>query len=68
MFDGINHKALKTTAGYISVEAGMVLCKADAQNGTPSIQDMERAAVQGLVDAYDTRRFTETAPEVSATA
>ena len=68
VFDGINHKALKTTAGYISVEAGMVLCKADAQNGTPSIQDMERAAVQGLVDAYDTRRFTETAPEVTATA
>ena len=46
----------------------MVLCKADAQNGTPSIQDMERAAVQGLVDAYDTRRFTETAPEIGATA
>jgi len=68
VFDGINHKALKTTAGYISVEAGMVLCKADAQNGTPSIQDMERAAVQGLVDAYDTRRFTETAPELDATA
>ncbi|WP_418140295.1 response regulator [Marinobacter sp. MA] len=68
VFDGINHKALKTTAGYISVEAGMVLCKADAQNGTPSIQDMERAAVQGLVDAYDTRRFTETAPEIGATA
>ena len=68
VFDGINHKALKTTAGYISVEAGMVLCKAAAQNGTPSIQDMERAAVQGLVDAYDTRRFTETAPEIGATA
>ncbi|KMQ75001.1 response regulator [Marinobacter subterrani] len=68
VFDGINHKALKTTAGYISVEAGMVLCKADAQKGTPSIQEVERAAVQGLVDAYDTRRFTETAPEVSATA
>ena len=68
VFDGINHKALKTTAGYISVEAGMVLCKADAQNGTPAIQDMERAAVQGLVDAYDTRRFTETAPEIGATA
>jgi PleD family two-component response regulator len=68
VFDGINHKALKTTAGYISVEAGMVLCKADAQNGTPSIQDMERAAVQGLVDAYDTRRFTETAPKIGATA
>lgn len=68
VFDGINHKALKTTAGYISVEAGMVLCKADAQNGTPSIQEMERASVNGLVDAYETRRFTETAPEIGASA
>lgn len=68
LFDGINHKALKTTAGYISVEAGMVLCKADAQNGTPSIQDMERASVHGLVDAYETRRFTETAPEIGVSA
>ncbi|EMP55918.1 diguanylate cyclase [Marinobacter santoriniensis NKSG1] len=65
VFDGINHKALKTTAGYVSVEAGMVLCKADAQNGTPSVPDMERAAVQGLVDAYETRRFTETSPNIT---
>ncbi|MEQ9544817.1 MAG: response regulator [Marinobacter sp.] len=64
VFDGINHKALKTTAGYISVEAGMVLCKSDAQNGTPSVPEVEQAAVHGLVDAYETRRFTETAPEV----
>lgn len=64
LFDGINHKALKTTAGYISVEAGMVLCRVDAQNGTPSVQDIERAAVQGLIDAYETRRFTETRPEI----
>jgi phosphoserine phosphatase RsbU/P len=64
VFDGINHKAFKTTAGYVSVEAGMVLCRADAQNGTPSVQEMERAAVQGLVDAYETRRFTETFPEI----
>lgn len=68
VFDGINHKALKTTAGYVSVEAGMVLCKADAQAGTPAVQDMERAAVQGLMDAYETRRFTETRPEIAASA
>lgn len=68
VFDGINHKALKTTAGYISVEAGMVLCKSDAQNGTPGVQDVERAAVQGLVDAYETRRFTEKVPELKASA
>lgn len=68
IFDGINHKALKTTAGYISVEAGMVLCKADAERGTPSVQDIERAAVQGLVDAYETRRFTETQPDIAESA
>jgi PleD family two-component response regulator len=68
IFDGINHKALKTTAGYVSVEAGMVLCRADAQNGTPSTHDMERAAVQGLVDAYETRRFTETSPKIEQNA
>ena len=68
VFDGINHKALKTTAGYISVEAGMVLCKADAEHGTPSVHDVERTAVQGLVDAYQTRRFTETAPEMATGA
>lgn len=62
MFDGINHKALKTSAGYISVEAGMALCRADAQQGTPTVQDMEQSALQALVDAYETRRFTETAP------
>ncbi|WP_323752021.1 response regulator [Marinobacter sp.] len=64
IFDGINHKALKTSAGYISVEAGMVLCRASAENGTPTVQEVERAAVQGLVDAYETRRFTETKPEL----
>lgn len=68
IFDGINHKALKTTAGYISVEAGLVLCRADAQLGTPSVQEIERAAVQGLMDAYETRRFTETQPEIAASA
>lgn len=68
VFDGINHKALKTTAGYISVEAGLVLCRADAQLGTPSVQEIERAAVQGLMDAYETRRFTETQPEIAASA
>ncbi|HKK56418.1 GGDEF domain-containing response regulator [Marinobacter sp.] len=64
VFDGINHKALKTSAGYISVEAGMVLCRADGKDPLPSVQQMERAAVQGLMDAYETRRFTGTKPEI----
>lgn len=64
IYDGINHKALKTTAGYISVEAGMAMCRADAQNGTPAVADVERSAVQGLVEAYETRRFTQVAPEM----
>ncbi len=64
IFDGINHKALKTTAGYISVEAGMALCRASAEEGTPSVQDMEKASIQGLIDAYETRRFVEITPEI----
>ncbi len=68
IFDGINHKALKTTAGYISVEAGMALCRADAQLGTPSVQEIERAAVQGLMEAYETRRFTEVRPGIAVSA
>ena len=46
----------------------MVLCRADAQNGTPSLRNMEQAAVQGLVDAYETRRFTETSPDIGEKA
>ena len=60
LYDGINLKAMKTTAGYISLEAGMALCKADAKTGKPSVQDMERAAIDGLAEAYNTSRFTET--------
>ncbi|MBD3656702.1 MULTISPECIES: response regulator [Marinobacter] len=68
IFDGINHKALKTSVGYVSVEAGMVLCRSDAQHGTPSVSDAERAALKGLMDAYETRRFTEVVPDVMAEA
>jgi PleD family two-component response regulator len=61
IFDGINHKAFKTTAGYVSVEAGMALCKADTEKGElPNVDDVEKTALQGLADAYDTRRFVET--------
>ncbi|MGP4844990.1 response regulator [Marinobacter sp. 1Y8] len=68
IYDGINHKALKTTAGYISVEAGMVLCRIDAQLGTPTLPEVENAAVQALVEAYETRLFTETRPVVAEDA
>jgi len=64
IYDGINHKALKTTGGYISVEAGMVLCSAHAEDGTPSAQEMERTSVQGLLNAYETQRFVEVTPDL----
>ncbi len=60
LYDGINLKAMKTTSGYVSLEAGMTLCTADAKTGKPSVQDMERAAIDGLAEAYRTSRFTET--------
>lgn len=59
LYDGINLKAMKTTAGYISLDAGMALCKADSETGKPSVQTMERAAIEGLAEAYNTSRFTE---------
>ncbi|MCH8498480.1 MAG: response regulator [Marinobacter sp.] len=66
ILDGINHKAFKTAAGFVSVESAMTLCKADVEHGTPTPEEMERAAIAGLMEAYETRRFTEVSPHLAA--
>ncbi|OEY65128.1 response regulator [Marinobacter sp. X15-166B] len=68
VYDGINHKAFKTSSGYISVEASMSLCIADSELFTPTPESVKAAATKGLKAAYDTRRFTEIAPEPPASA
>ena len=65
ILDGINHKAFKTAAGFVSVESAMTLCKAELERGTPTAEEMERAAIIGLMEAYETRRFTEATPHLS---
>jgi PleD family two-component response regulator len=59
--DGINHKAFKTTAGYISVEAGSAFCAADAGENT-SVPEVEKAAMTALLRSYETQVLTETRP------
>ena len=63
VYDGLNHKALRTTGGYIAVEVSMALCIADAERGSTNIEDIEKAASTGLKAAYETRRFTEVRPD-----
>ncbi|WP_165856710.1 response regulator [Marinobacter sp. JSM 1782161] len=57
--DGINHQALKTSVGYISLEADMVLCRCDGQIPGPGVKSVQQAASQGLANAHETRLFTE---------
>ena|GEM_PF-3786620 len=62
---GFRHKAFKTTAGFISIEADIVLCQSNAEMGTPSVNEVERASVEGLRLAYETRRFEEVTPDIN---
>lgn len=66
LLDGINHKAVKTSAGYIPVEAGVALCRAESgDHGTADVDTVEQAALQALKEAFETRRFTETRAEAA---
>lgn len=68
LYDGINHKAVKTTAGFIEVEAAMTLCRADSENGTPAPEAVEETARNGLSEALSTRRFTQVSPSTTQNA
>lgn len=56
--EGINHKAFKTTAGYISVEAGCAFCASEAGDNFRA-HDVEKAAMGALLRAYETQVLTE---------
>lgn len=60
--EGINHKAFRTTAGYVSIEAGSAFCAADAVGNTAA-PDVEKAAMDALLRSYDTQVLTETRPD-----
>ncbi len=67
--DGISLKAFKTTAGFISVQAGTSVCAADNQEPMPTAQQLEKAVHRKLHYAYDTggifvTRWLEIADEI----
>ncbi|KAA8985161.1 MULTISPECIES: GGDEF domain-containing response regulator [Gammaproteobacteria] len=58
LHDGINHKALKTSRGFISVEADATLCIASEREVTPTADAMEAAVEEGLSNARQSRTLT----------
>ncbi|TVP59293.1 MAG: response regulator [Halomonadaceae bacterium] len=63
LHEGVNHKAFKTAAGFISVEAAMALCVVDHSDSSHTDpQSVQGAAAQALLSARDTHTFTSTRP------
>ena len=58
LHDGINHKAFKTSKGFVSLEAATTLCIATEREPLPTVEAMEEAVVDGLRSAYETRTLT----------
>ncbi|WP_369602089.1 response regulator [Hahella sp. SMD15-11] len=54
LFDGINLKEFKTTAGYISVQAGTGVICIDANEALPEVTHVEKAAGEALKASYET--------------
>ncbi|ABC31321.1 Response regulator containing a CheY-like receiver domain and a GGDEF domain [Hahella chejuensis KCTC 2396] len=64
--DGINLKAFKTTAGFVSVQAGTSVCAIDGSTTTPKAQQVEKVALRRLQYAYETATIALALwPEVS---
>lgn len=56
--DGINHKAFRTSAGYISVKAGTSVCTIDGRSTLPAATEIENSCKQQLLSAYETDTIT----------
>ena len=52
--DGINLKAFKTTAGFVSVQAGTSVVAVSSEQTPPKAQEVERSALNKLQYSYDT--------------
>src|SRR5690606_272049 len=52
--DGINLKAFKTSAGFVSVQAGTSVCAFASGSEQPSVEQEEQATQHHLQYAYDT--------------
>ena len=58
LHEGINHKAFKTSKGFVYLEAATTLCIATERESLPTVGAMEDAVVDGLKSAYETRTLT----------
>ncbi|MEQ6884416.1 response regulator [Salicola sp. Rm-C-2C1-2] len=65
LHEGINHKAFKTSRGFISVEADATLCIASKREAVPAIDSVETAVEEGLGNARQSRTLTRARPNVT---
>tara|TARA_Y100000758_G_scaffold50846_1_gene32594 strand:- start:269 stop:1225 length:957 start_codon:yes stop_codon:yes gene_type:complete len=60
LHDGLNLKAFKTSEGYLSIRAGMVLCTLTDKQALPEPEQMLEQVEAKLTEAYETNLITET--------
>ncbi|MDX1589430.1 MAG: response regulator [Oleiphilaceae bacterium] len=60
--EGINHKAFRTSAGFISVESALALCVVESQDVEAGVEGVTEAAEEALRHARDTHTLTRTRP------
>ena len=60
LHDGLNLKAFKTSEGYLSIRAGMVLCTLTDKQALPEPEQMLAQVEAKLTEAYETNLITET--------
>ncbi|GGE41505.1 transcriptional regulator [Halopseudomonas oceani] len=59
LHDGLNLKAFKTSEGYLSIRAGMVICTLSNQQAAPEAEALLQQVESHLNDAYETNLITE---------
>ncbi|BDX17298.1 response regulator [Halopseudomonas aestusnigri] len=59
LHDGLNLKAFKTSEGYLSIRAGMVLCTLTNRQALPDAEALLEQVESHLGEAYETNLITE---------
>ena len=59
LHDGLNLKAFKTSEGYLSIRAGMVLCTLTNRQALPDAEALLEQVGSHLGEAYETNLITE---------
>lgn len=59
LHDGLNLKAFKTSEGYLSIRAGMVICTLSNRQTAPDAEGLLQEVSSHLSEAYETNLITE---------